>query len=329
MGWLYSFIYGVVGYILLNMLYRCTNHYKNAGIVYRAFKKGVPQRLRFVNLGSTYSQFAFNCFDEMGLDRAYNLALPCESVEADYEKLKIFSSHLEKGCVVAITLAPCSLLYCWGQLDEGEKHYDFMPRRVKKDWKLQSFIRFYLPLFPFRFAKIGRIVFDSQRQKDIVDAYASRFPSRKEIQEKAKEMAELWMHLFGLDDLRHPVEDGKNVGRIQYNVGIIVKMIDFCIGNQFIPIIVVPPFLGELNDFFSTSFINSTLGLVFDAVKDHDIKIYDCRTEKEFQSDPTLYVDGFFCLNKYGAEKFVKLLSSKMNEDGLNVNNGTLREWAF
>ena len=142
-------------------------------------------------------------------------------------------------------------------------------------------------------------------------------------------MAELWMHLFGLDDLRHPVEDGKNVGRIQYNVGIIVKMIDFCIGNQFIPIIVVPPFLGELNDFFSTSFINSTLGLVFDAVKDHDIKIYDCRTEKEFQSDPTLYVDGFFCLNKYGAEKFVKLLSSKMNEDGLNVNNGTLREWAF
>lgn len=295
-------------YLLLNILYKRTNHYKNSMLMYRSFMKKVPDHIGFANLGSTYSQYAFNCYDDVWINHAYNFALPCESSEADLVKLRLFSSHLDKGCIVAITLAPCNTLYHWGQLDEGVKHYSFMPKSLKKDWSLRYFIRYHMPIFPFRIRKIARIVFDTEYTEDITDVSAGMNFSKEGIEKRAKKTAEGWMKMFGLKDLKTSVSNEGNMKSVQENGDYVMSMIDYCQANGFVPIIVIPPFSAPLNDYLSQEFIDSTLGRIFAEAAKRNVRIYDYRTAEDFQNNPDFYVDGFFCLNKTGSVRFIKQL---------------------
>lgn len=315
----------IVAYVGLNALYKRTNHYKNSSLTFSTFEEGIPDHLSFVNLGSTYSQYAFNCYKELGATRACNLALPCESSEADLVKLQLLSSHFDEECVVAITLAPCNTLYHWGQLNEGLKHYGFMPRKYKKDWKLKDFIKYHLPLFPLDARRAARIMRDSKPMDDIVNLYPSRVYTKEEVEKKAQCMVDTWKRLFQLNDLKTAVSNEKNLNEVNTNKKYVEQMMDYCHECHFVPIIVIPPFVKQLNDYFSSDFISSTLGSVLDSAKSKNVKIYDFRTEPCFQENTGLYADGFFCLNKYGSEKFVKMLLSRMKEDGIVIDNNTLR----
>lgn len=306
----------LVKYFLLNIFYKRTNHYKNSMVAYRYFMDKVPGHIGFANLGSTYAQYAFNSYEDIGLEGAYNFALPCESAEADLVKLKMFSSHLGKGCKVAITLAPCNTLYHWGQLDEGIKHYSFMPKSLKKDWSLNNFIRYHFPIFPLRIRKATKILSDTEYIKDIVDAYPKTVYSQAEIEKRSKTTAEGWMKMFGLNDLKSPVFDERNIQAIRENKGFVMSMIDHCQANGFVPIVVVPPFSKALNEYFSQEFIDSTLGVIFAEARKRGVGVYDFRTSEDFQNNSELYVDGFFCLNRAGSVKFLKQLFEAINKDG-------------
>lgn len=312
-------------YILLNLLYKRTNHYKNSRIMHRAIERGVPGHIVFANFGSTYSQYAFNSYESLGLNKAYNFALPCESSEADLAKLSRFADHLEKGCVVAITLAPCNTLYHWGQLNEGVKHYGYLSKKVKKDWRLVNYIRYYLPLFPLNIKKVVRILRDVRCYDDITDLTPSKVYTGTEVQERAEEMVKTWVDMFGLEDLKHPIKKEYNLEMVSLNKEVISNFIDKCHECSFRPVLVTTPFIGELNSYFSDSFLNSTLGPIFTVAREKNVPIYDMREAEDFQNNSGLFSDGYFCLNKYGSEKFVKALFSMMKEDGIELNNSSLR----
>ena len=314
----------IVMYIALNVLYKRTNHYKNSLLTSPTLTDDVPTDIKLAVFGSTYAQYAFGSMVQMGLDRAYSFALPCESSEADLVKLKYFSDKMSPGCVVAITLAPCNTLYHWGQLNEGLKHYGFMPRKEKRDWDLLSYIRYRLPLFPLNIRKAARIVKDTPKQKSIYDLNKQHSYSDEQIIKNANKMADIWMKLFSLSNLKDAISNPSNINEVKANTAIIVRMVDYCKEHGFRPVIVVPPFLGKLNDYFSSDFIQSTLGSVFDEARKKGVSIYDFREEVRFQTNPGLYTDGVFLLNQYGSERFVKCLLSKMNEDGFKLNNEEL-----
>lgn len=313
-----------VGYIVLNVLYKQTNYYKNSMLSYDFSEKDIPYHLTFVNLGSTYSQYAFGCYKELGFAKAYNLALPCESSEADWVKLRLLSPHLAPNCIVAITLAPCNTLYSWGQLDEGIKHYGYMTKSEKKDWRLIKFIKYHLPLFPFGLRQIAKILLDTQLKKDMFELKSSRICTEEESEKRSKGTADSWCKMFGLVDLKQPVHDEKNKAKISENTNNVLNMIDFCQQNHYIPIIVIPPFLGKLNCYFGEFFIDSTLGRIYKGAKEKGVLVYDYREFPEFQNNNGLYIDGYFCLNKYGSIKFVKSLFSQLNNDGIIINNEKL-----
>ncbi len=315
----------IVLYVALNVLYKRTNHYKNSLLPYPTFVGDVPTDIKFAVFGSTYAQYAFGNIQQMGFNKAYCFALPCESSEADLVKLKRLSNKLSPECVVAITLAPCNTLYHWGQLNEGIKHYGYMSMKEKKDWKVLSFIQYHLPLFPFNIRNAGKIVKDTKYQKSIYDMVAPRFYSKEQVAKNAQKMADIWIKLFGLKNLKEPVSNPVNTSDIKKNSTIIVQMIDYCQEHGFRPIIVVPPFSKKLNDYFAADFIQSTLGKVFEMATQKGVHIYDLREDEYFQDNAGLYTDGVFLLNQYGSERFIKRLFSKMNDEGLALNNGTLK----
>lgn len=303
-------------FIELNKLYKRTNHYKNSQLISPTFLKGVPYNIQFANFGSTYSQYAFGTYKNLGIDFAYNFALPCESSEADYEKIKALSSHLAPNCIVAITIAPCNTLYNWGDLNEGIKHYGLIPKKKKKDWNIVSFIQYYFPIFPFNIKKVARILYDSKSFTDIYDYYPSHAYDISEIQEKANCMVKNWINLFGLKNLSESILNINILNKVDENVSILRKMIDYCFAHKYQPVIVVPPFANELNHYFSDAFIDSTLGPVFEMAKLKGVKIYNFRTDEEFQDNHNLYADGYFCLNRNGSEKFLNSLFLRMRKDG-------------
>jgi hypothetical protein len=217
-------------------------------------------------------------------------------------------------------LAPCNTLYHWGQLDEGIKHYSFMPKSLKKDWSLKYFIRYHFPIFPFRIRKVAKILFDTEYMEDITDTYPKTVYSQEELKKRSKTTAEGLMKMFGLNDLKTPVSDERNIQAVRENKGFVMLMIEYCQANGFVPIIVVPPFSKTLNDYFSREFIDSTLGEIFTEARTIGVDIYDYRTFDDFQNSPELYADGFFCLSKAGSAKFIKRLFADINSYGTFQN---------
>lgn len=309
---------------MLNILYKHTNYYRNSLLTTPPLDREIPSTLNFAVFGSTYAQYAFGALKDMGADKAFNFALPCESSEADFVKLKYFSNRFSDDCVVAITLAPCNTLYNWGQLSEGQKHYAFMSKKEKKDWNLFSFIKYYVPIFPFDIRRIARILLDIPKMTDIYDINNSII-SDKEVEDGAKKMAENWKRLFKLDDLQKPISRIENVEMVKKNTAHIIAMMEFCQVNHYRPIIVIPPFIDKLNNHLSIEFVETTLGAVFKSAKERNIPVYNYREKEEFQHNKWLYLDGFFCLNRYGSELFIKDLFSAMKKDGIIMNNGILR----
>lgn len=314
----------IVMYIALNVLYKRTNHYKNSLLTSPTLTDDVPTDIKLAVFGSTYAQYAFSSMWQMGLNRTHNFALPCESSEADLVKLRYFADYLAPNCVIAITLAPCNTLYHWGQLNEGLKHYGFMPKKEKKDWKLLSYIKYHLPLFPLNIRKAARIIRDSKRVKSIYELVPQRVFSDEQTTKNAQKMAEIWIKLFGLVDLKEKISRPENIHEVETNTAIITQMVDFCHEKGFRPVIVVPPFAAKLNACFSDEYIQSTLGQVYEKARQRKVNIYDYRKDDRFQNNSGLFADGVFLLNQYGSEKFVKCLFDQMQTEGFHLNNETL-----
>ena len=90
-------------YMVVNILYKRTNHYRNPDRDLENYRQGVPCGIRLANFGTTNSFYAFCAHNTLGV-KSFNFALNCESVEFDVDILKHYAVHLTKGCVVILHL---------------------------------------------------------------------------------------------------------------------------------------------------------------------------------------------------------------------------------
>ena len=54
-------------YLILNILYRHSESYKNRNVTKRRFLDGVPNNLKVVNFGSNYMMYAFDNYRELNI----------------------------------------------------------------------------------------------------------------------------------------------------------------------------------------------------------------------------------------------------------------------
>lgn len=293
--------------VVVNILYRKSNAYKNQLLPARKQMLGVPHNLQFVNFGSTYTMYAFNSYDELQLN-GFSFAMEAQSLEIDNVLLHKYADHIQEGATVVIGLAACVSYYRYKMVSDTTMYYELLNKSEIPFYSIKKSLKKYVPITPRSWRKIKKLIKDDDLRCDVVDNFPSTCSDEK-AKSNMKGMAEGWIKLFHLKDLKHPTTDADNLKNLEFNAKLLKSMIAFCKERKWNPIFVIAPFSAELNQYFSDDFVKSVLyQLMAPSVEEYQVPIYDYRSHESFQYDKASFVDGGFRLSKYGSRKFMRTL---------------------
>ena len=317
----------LLGFLLLNWLYKRTNAYKNQLVTIKGYLDGVPDNLKLACFGSTYAKFAFNALDELNI-QGFNFSLDAECLQCDRKLLELYGGKLSPGCIVVFGLAACIacckeeeiVVFNYRQYFHVLDHKR-LPRKLAHSIKYR--LGYYLPLAQ-NIKRAIRIFFDVPHIKDVMERYPA-YCSALQAQTNMKSMAQGWIKLFHLQDLRQTNLSEENNKQINANAITLTEMIEYSRKMNWKPVIVIIPSSAELNGHFSDQFVDATLmKMVHKVEKATGVCVLDYRKDQAFQHDSSLFVDGGFRMSEYGSVKFIRQLTRDLNEKGFVLNNKSI-----
>lgn len=265
----------IIGFFLLNVAYKQTNHFRNKVEQLRKFN-GVPADLELVNVGSNYALYGFN-YTGFGLN-AFNFALGPQYLMYDFILLKKYAEHFRRDCVVLITLPPA--VFCFDGVGcRDDQYYHFLPRA-------------FIPQYSW-VKKISQAVFPLLSKPKALrfllkDTSTSTISSRENTEAHCKEEAvsrrDGWIRQFGLKDMVADDFPGEVRRQFGKTVAIVSEMIDFCLAQKFRPVLVVPPVSSALRTLLGSEFLNAALYGNIKKANRANVPVLDYFNDEQFAS---------------------------------------------
>ena len=130
-----------------------------------------------------------------------------------------------------------------------------------------------------------------------------------ELEKDATRWMEGWKLQFSISGFEAPLTPQNQQGR-EYRIGLMRKLVDFCVGRDYQPIYVIPPVTEYLAKKFTPKFRQL---YIYDYLKqvDRDVKLLDYSDDKELM-DKDLYFNSFF-MNRRGARMFTHRVLKDIN----------------
>ncbi len=301
----------IFGYLLVNILYKQTNAYKNQFLPARKQLQGVPHNLQFVNFGSTYTMYAFNSYDELQLN-GFSFAMEAQSLEIDNVLLHKYADHIQEGATVVFGLAACVAYYRYSMVTNKDLYYELLNKTEILSYSTKLSVKHNFPIMPKTWRRIKSLIKDADEKKDVVENFPLTCTEAK-AKTNMKSMADGWINLFKLTNLKEPTDRKANLDNQGVNADLLKSMIAFCKNRKWNPVFVITPFSAELNQYFDEPFVQSALyKLMEPSVKEFNVPICDYRSHEAFQHDKASFIDGGFRMSKYGSKKFMRLLLSDL-----------------
>lgn len=316
-----SILFILFSYLIINRLYLKTNAYKNQLLPMRNICNGIPQKIKIVNFGSTYTMYAFNAYEDLKIN-GFSFAMDAQSLEIDNILLRKYANHIENGATVIFGLAACVPFYRYKMTSNKGMYYKLLSRKEIPMYSIRQAIKYAFPIGIKSRRRLKALLLDEEMKKNIVDSFPKTCLN-DEAQHNMKELVDGWINMFRLKDLKDSFYGEENKKNLAYNTKLIHDMVSFCKQKNWNPVFVITPFSEILNQYFGNDFIKSGLyHMIEPTVKDFNIPIYDYRKHKAFQKDKASFIDGGFRMSKYGSIKFMRLLMNDINSSLLN--NGYL-----
>lgn len=303
-------------FIGLNAFYKRTDYFKWQHLELGSYKQGVPEQLDCGVFGSTYALYAFQAMPQYhSKNRFFNFSLNAESIEQDYLLFNKYKTHFNKRAFVLFTLAPCVCYYTYKASPQYNSYFLLSHKEIP-NFKLSRYLSYRLPLLS-DFKQIFRsLKFLLSEQEMSLDALFPPSVSEEVAKMNMKGMAEGWMHLFRLPNLREKNQDALNERALKENTNDLKVMIDDCIQHEIVPVIVITPFAKELTNYFGKAFLdNGMYKLIQDAVGTHQVRVLDYLYDADFQDNRSLFVDGGFRLNNAGSSLLCKKVMKELLEN--------------
>lgn len=303
-------------FIGLNAFYKRTDYFKWQHLELESYKQGVPKQLDCGVFGSTYALYAFQAMPQYhSNNRFFNFSLNAESIEQDYLLFNKYKTHFNKRAFVLFTLAPCVCYYTYKASPQYNSYFLLSHKEIP-NFKLSRYLSYRLPLLS-DFKQIFRsLKFLLSEQEMSLDALFPPSVSEEVAKMNMKGMAEGWMHLFRLPNLREKNQDALNERALKENTNDLKVMIDDCIQHEIVPVIVITPFAKELTNYFGKAFLdNGMYKLIQDAVGTHQVRVLDYLYDADFQDNRSLFVDGGFRLNNAGSSLLCKKAMKELLEN--------------
>ena len=303
-------------FIGLNAFYKRTDYFKWQHLELGSYKQGVPKQLDCGVFGSTYALYAFQAMPQYhSNNRFFNFSLNAESIEQDYLLFNKYKTHFNKRAFVLFTLAPCVCYYTYKASPQYNSYFLLSHKEIP-NFKLSRYLSYRLPLLS-DFKQIFRsLKFLLSEQEMSLDALFPPSVSEEVAKMNMKGLAEGWMHLFRLPNLREKNQDELNERVLKENADYLKSMIDDCIRHEMIPVIVITPLAKELTNYFGKAFLdNGMYKLIQDAVGTHQVHLLDYLYDVDFQDNRSLFADGGFRLNYAGSSLLCKKIMKELLEN--------------
>ena len=303
-------------FIGLNAFYKRTDYFKWQHLELGSYKQGVPKQLDCGVFGSTYALYAFQAMPQYhSNNRFFNFSLNAESIEQDYLLFNKYKTHFNKRAFVLFTLAPCVCYYTYKASPQYNSYFLLSHKEIP-NFKLSRYLSYRLPLLS-DFKQIFRsLKFLLSEQEMSLDALFPPSVSEEVAKMNMKGLAEGWMHLFRLPNLREKNQDALNERALKENANDLKSMIDDCVQHEMIPVIVIPPFAKELTNYVGKAFLdNGMYKLIQDAVGTHQVRVLDYLYDADYQNNRSLFADGGFRLNNAGSSLLCKKVMKELLEN--------------
>lgn len=303
-------------FIGLNAFYKRTDYFKWQHLELESYKQGVPKQLDCGVFGSTYALYAFQAMPQYhSNNHFFNFSLNAESIEQDYLLFNKYKTHFNKRAFVLFTLAPCVCYYTYKASPQYNSYFLLSHKEIP-NFKLSRYLSYRLPLLS-DFKQIFRsLKFLLSEQEMSLDALFPPSVSEEVAKMNMKGMAEGWMHLFRLPNLREKNQDALNERALKENANDLKSMIDDCIQHEIVPVIVITPFAKELTNYFGKAFLdNGMYKLIQEAVGTLQVRVLDYLYDADYQNNRSLFADGGFRLNNAGSSLLCKKVMKELLEN--------------
>jgi hypothetical protein len=315
-------IVGILICSYLNYLYKKTNDYANQCIDIKNYLDGIPRNLKMVNLGSTYSKFAFASYDALNI-KGCDLSLQCQSLDVDYAILKKYRSHIEKNGIVFVVLAAACMLFKGNS--SNPLYYLILDKKNNPKHSIRGRLESRIPLL-FHPKRVKNLIKDQEKYKSVYDSMSKQIDSKQSV-ELMDNMADCWIKMFDLKNLIDTNLSQANIDIINKNISILEKIIKLCEQENLTPVIVIPPFSNRMNRHFSKEFVKVAIeDSVKKAFQNKNIIFLNYQWDEYFQDNYSLFADGGFRLNEIGSKIFIRKVIKDLHQYGLNLSNKELRK---
>ena len=303
-------------FIGLNAFYKRTDYFKWQHLELGRYKQGVPKQLDCGVFGSTYALYAFQAMPQYhSNNHFFNFSLNAESIKQDYLLFNKYKTHFNKRAFVLFTLAPCVCYYTYKASPQYNSYFLLSHKEIP-NFKLSRYLSYRLPLLSDFKQIFSSLKFLLSEQEMSLDALFPPSVSEEVAKMNMKGLAEGWMHLFRLPNLREKNQDALNERALKENANDLKVMIDDCIQHEMIPVIVITPFAKELTNYFGKAFLdNGMYKLIQDAVGTHQVRVLDYLYDVDYQNNRSLFADGGFRLNNAGSSLLCKKVMKELLEN--------------
>jgi hypothetical protein len=274
-------------------------------------EQSVPYDLEIVGMGSVFGRFAYD-FSACG-KKGFLFAQAPQSLSYDYRILQQYKSHLQKGCIIIITLPVCVFPFVdYKGASYNAKYYWFLDKDHMINYS--HFFKFIYTKVPVLAAgyRILHILKDEPRMHWC--EIKNRELTSAQVEESVTYHLAQWKQQFGFKDMVS-AEIRENLKEsIDTTVGILHDMLDFCVSNDWQPVLVTPPFSSQLNANISEPFAHAYLYDNIRRATENKTLYLDFRKHPKFQEHTEWFINGASWLSGEGRRYFMELLIRQLKE---------------
>lgn len=272
--------------------------------------KNIPNNLDVANIGSgiSYNDFVWDIDIDL---KGHNFAICPEDFRYDARIIKKYGKHLKSGAVVIIVVCPLSFgknEYLYEDFF-SEKYVDLLPKEDVDVSKLKYFL----------FSKIKSLYSFHVILRKIpiyIKAKIRRLFKMSSNESSVDIIIKGWIHDSpGLSDLRNPNQAEKFVSVFEEKKADLRKVVDNCLVQNLVPVILIPPISDSLYSRMSPEFLKA---FMYDNISEEvarGIKILDYLRDETFMVDSN-YKNGLF-LTEEKKVLFTKRVISDIKESVL------------
>ncbi|MBQ4244860.1 MAG: SGNH/GDSL hydrolase family protein [Clostridia bacterium] len=291
--------------------------------------KNVPYNITMANFGTSHG---LSCFRYPENDKSkFNFALSGEDIYHDFATLKQFTSHLEKGCIVAIPTSYFS--FCMSTDEPSQKrYYIYLDRKYIRGFSFESLINAkYIPVLRSGEFIIKDLIKDQERDigAEMMDNAAADKESTESLtavtgnipaqSESGNSDAQLVAHAKGRAESWRSGYMVAGKIYIEKNTQLLIEMVNYCYDMGFKPLLVTTPVYYALNERFDESEINECYYEPINRVVEATgVPYLDLSHDSELSANPDYYSNSDH-MNSAGAEAFFERYTEFLSEIGYSA----------